>query len=167
MKQIELAHGRGTTVVDDEDYEWLSQHQWRHLGRGYASTKINGVTTLMHRLILGVQGRHNQVDHINGDKLDNRRNNLRRCTNAENHRNMAKMKRRECQSRFKGVGRVSTPGIRWYAHIRSNYKTIHLGCFASEEEAARVYNEAAIRLFGKFAKLNEIPQEDSCFRGAA
>src|SRR4051812_26346733 len=104
LRTIALKYGRGTVLVDDCDYDWLMKHEWRWLGRGYASTKISGVTTLMHRLILGMQGRHNQVDHIDNNKLNNQRANLRRCTNAENHRNMKKSRRGDCP--FKGVGRL-------------------------------------------------------------
>lgn len=158
MKTIELNHGRGTCLVDDEDYEMLVEHDWRLMGRGYASTKIGTKTVLMHRLLLGIvdAGRHIQADHINNNKIDNRRSNLRTCTNAENHRNMAKS-RRVTTSRFKGVRKeVKVRSTDWAATIRHFGKTYQLGRFKTETEAALAYNDAALKYFGEFALLNDI-----------
>lgn len=85
MKQIFLTNGI-TTIVSGKDYPALSKHRWHLHSQGYASTNINGRLVLMHRLIMGTP-RGMDTDHINGDKLDNRRTNLRVCTHAQNQLN--------------------------------------------------------------------------------
>lgn len=158
-KKIPLTQGY-SAIVDDDDYEWLSRWKWRFMparGRtqGYAlrTAYTNGKRTiLMHRQILNApRGKH--VDHINGSGLDNRRCNLRFASIAENARNAAPQQGK--LSRFKGVSRDKRRG-KWTARIVINYRVICLGYFKSEIKAARVYNEAAKRYFGKFARLNEI-----------
>lgn len=160
MKQIPLSQG-GFALVDDEDYSELSKYRWRD-HYGYASRWVRlrsgrgaGCTTLklMHRDILnppdGVE-----VDHINGDRCDNRRANLRLCTKTENQRNSKKHKD-GTTSKYKGVSKRK--GSRLYkAEIRINGKQIYLGNFTDERDAARAYNEMALKHFGAFARLNEI-----------
>jgi hypothetical protein len=142
---MELILKSGAVVLfDEEDSDIVARHNW------YALEYVLSTTTprvRLHRLIMGAK-RGELVDHINGDTLDNRRSNLRFATKAENSRN-ARIK--GGSSRFKGV---SFNG--WAAHIRVDGKLKHLGRFATEEEAARAYNEAAIRHFGEFARLNEL-----------
>jgi hypothetical protein len=95
------------------------------------------------------------IDHINGNGLDCRRENMRVCTNAENRRNMRKTRG---ASRFKGVAKCRTNANRiWHAYIWFNNRKINLGCYPTEEEAARAYNAAALQYHGEFACLNEIP----------
>lgn len=89
-----------------------------------------------------------EVDHANGDGLDCRRSNLRVASHAENVRNA---RSRKGTSKFKGVS-FSKGG--WRAALRVNYKTVHLGRFETEEEAAVAHDEAARRLHGAFARLN-------------
>jgi hypothetical protein len=146
LKTIELTQGR-VALVDDEDFELLEQHSWYfNTGRGYVCSSIGGKTTYIHRLIMHPElGLH--VDHINGDKLDNRRCNLRLCTHAENMRNRVKWRGRK----FKGVSRFRH---KWRAVIGANNITKHLGVFDTEEDAATAYDSAAIQLHGVFAKLN-------------
>jgi hypothetical protein len=157
LKTIPLFNDRGVVLVDDADYEWLSQYTWSYLGRGYATTRLErkGPKVLMHRVLMGVEGRHNQVDHINGNKLDNRRSNLRRCTNAENHRNMRKPRRGSIP--YKGVRRMDTKNDRYYAIIRHEGKNIYLGKFDTMEQAALAYNKAATEMWGEWAYPNVIP----------
>lgn len=162
MREISLANGKGVVKVDDEDFPVVSQIKWHRHPRGYAYGWVSKDGTkrkeLMHRVILGLSGRANQADHINHDKLDNRRENLRRCTNMQNHANKPKPRARVSNFiRYKGVRRSGTPSERWCAAIRTNYKTIHLGSFGTQEEAALAYNRAAVELFGEFACLNEVP----------
>jgi hypothetical protein len=91
------------------------------------------------------------VDHRDGDGLNNMRSNLRFATSRQNAMNRSKWK--SSDSRFKGVHR---DGKRWRAIITLGGKRIHLGCFASDEEAALAYNDAALANYGEFAKLNVI-----------
>lgn len=99
------------------------------------------------------------VDHINGDTLDNRKQNLRICTKAENNRN------RRVNSRlgtvpYKGVYKRKNSKINSYrASVSYQDKTYNLGHYNTPEEAAEVYNNKATELFGEFANLNKIPKE--------
>ena len=96
------------------------------------------------------------TDHINGDGLDNRKQNLRICTHAENLRNRRLGKNNT--SGYKGVSWHKLHKL-WYAHISHNKKLMSLGYFKDKEEAAKAYDRKAIELFGEFAKLN-FPIED-------
>lgn len=150
-KRIELSKGKHA-IVDDADYEWLSHHKWHCTAKGYAARHTyagNGQqkTLYMARAILNSPA-HMDVDHINGNRLDNRRCNLRVCTRAQNSRNRRKWRP---TAKFKGVYEV---GSRYRAVICLNGKNVHLGYFGNEPEAAHAYDVAAIRLHGEFAKLN-------------
>jgi HNH endonuclease/AP2 domain len=93
------------------------------------------------------------VDHINNDPRDNRVVNLRWCTHQQNSRNRRKTKS-ETTSKFKGVTYDKQSKV-WRVQIKCG-KNIYLGCFKTEEEAGRVYNQKALELFGEFAKLNTL-----------
>lgn len=151
-KLIPLSGGKLFAIVDDEDYEYLRKSKWRagepKKGFFYA-TKIGNIR--MHRLIMQAQVGQ-QVDHINGNTLDNRRSNLRICSNQENARN--RYKPVTGLSNYKGVKRSNTVSERWTAQIGLNGKDIHLGSFATQEEAASAYDKAAIEHYGEFAKTN-------------
>ena len=92
------------------------------------------------------------VDHINGNGLDNRLENLRLCSNSENSRNM---RRGRGASNFKGVSWFERDNC-WRSYIVMLGRQLHLGYFDSEAEAARAYDIAAAKLFGEFAKLNGV-----------
>lgn len=92
-----------------------------------------------------------EIDHINGDDCDNRIENLRECSHAENLRNQNKVLG---EVPFKGVTRSSANASRFEASIRLDRKAHHLGTFSSPQDAARAYDKAALRLFGNFAKTN-------------
>lgn len=154
MKKIPLTQGK-FAIVDDADYERLSKWKWRADFKGYAVRErrlrdgVGGRTIRMHREIMEpAEGL--QVEHINGDKADNRRENLRVCTRAENARN--RRKNVNNTTGFKGVRRHSRQnGPRlWVAQV----DLVYLGCYATAEEAARAYDEAALKLHGEFAQLN-------------
>lgn len=155
MKVIQLTRGKFATV-DDEDYEWLSRKNWVFLAGGYAATRGQNpvhpektTQIYMHRLIMGLtHGDKKYVDHINGDKIDNRRGNLRICTNAENMRNRGRTASNT--SGYKGVYRGRQPG-RWRALIMVDGKTISLGQYDHPEEAYAAYCKAAAELHGEFA----------------
>jgi HNH endonuclease len=111
----------------------------------------------MHRIILGLPpGRIPEVDHRNGDGLDNRRSNLRIATPPENGPNQ-RPQRRATSSRFKGVSWHDASHA-WMAKITVRGDQRYLGCYQTEEEAALVYNTAARESFGEFARPNVIPK---------
>lgn len=126
-------------MVDAEDYESLARHRW-HLTHGYVARKVPGTTSQrtrqLHREILGLDfGDARQGDHRNRCKLDNRRENLRIVTNAQNGQNVPGD--RTASSRYRGVSWNTREG-KWKATVRLNGRLHHLGYFASEQEAADV-----------------------------
>ena len=152
MKHVELTNG-GCATVSDCDYELVSAYSWHFVRSGrhmYVKAWANGKKVVMHRLILGAKrGQH--VDHRNGNGLDNRRENIRTCSPAENAMNRRVQKH---SSRYKGV-RLHDNG-KWVARIKIGGKLRHLGCFEVEDNAALAYNREAKRLFGEFALLNDV-----------
>jgi hypothetical protein len=110
----------------------------------------------MHRIIARA-GPDDFVDHRDENGLNNRRDNLRICTHAQNLRNRQKPRGRKTSSRFKGVTfaphNKSKP---WMAQLKVDYKRLYLGYYATEEEAAEAYNKAALLHHGDFANLNVI-----------
>jgi hypothetical protein len=128
-------------VRKTDDVRWVYAY---HMIRGF------GKEVALHRLLLGAAPGE-ICDHINGDTLDNRLRNLRICTNAENLRNT--QRRAPHGSKFKGVTRIKGTD-KWRAQIMKDGKKFNLGCFLSEEFAAKVYDAAARELFGEFARCN-------------
>lgn len=147
-------------TVDEEDYIYLSQFKWNARmtpNTVYATSKINGKTIQMHRLIMQAP-KCILVDHKDRNGLNNIKENLRFCTYSQNLMNSHKPNG-AVSSKFKGVVFDSENGIRktcWKASICINGKRINLGRFRTEIEAARAYNEAAILHFKDFARLNEL-----------
>jgi ribosomal 50S subunit-recycling heat shock protein len=154
MKEIQLTQGK-VALVDDEDYEYLNQWKWHiHNSRGYyyAARNINGGKLFMHRAIIKPT-KDVFIDHVNRLTLDNTKINLRICTKAENCRNR-KISTLNT-SGYKGVAYIKNLN-KYRATIRFNNKQMHLGYYIIPIDAARAYNEAAIKFHGEFANLNKI-----------
>ena len=142
------------TIIDGEDYERIKHLHWFYgVGNYYVGANLgNGKQVLLHRLIMETpKGLH--TDHKNGNKLDNRKSNLRICTPSQNQFNSRKIIKKS--SRFKGVSWYKRHKL-WKAYIVKNGIQIHLGYFKCEEEAAKIYNAKASELFGKYCCLNEV-----------
>ncbi len=160
MKEIKLSQGK-VALVDDEDFEYLNQFKWfAHKARGiyYAdrhSPRSHYKRTFirMHREILKLKDSRIMVDHINHNGLDNRRENLRSCTNQQNGMNRKSVK--NSSSEFKGVSWHSV-NKNWLVQIQKGKDKFYLGYFSSETDAARAYNKKAQELFGEFANLNNV-----------
>jgi hypothetical protein len=151
VKTLHLSQGK-TAIVDDEDYERVSSRKW-HYNCGYVKTNdySNGhIIIKLHRFILNAP-ENMIVDHINGDKLDNRKENLRLCTQNENTKNARK--RASATSKYKGVSFPKTRN-KWQVQIQLNKKKMHVGYYTDEIEAAKAYDKKAAELFGEYAVLN-------------
>ena len=156
MKQIPLTQGK-IALVDDEDYERLNRHRWYAQKSRYTyyavrkSSRKQGKqrTIYMHKEILDIPLGF-ETDHKNHFGLDNRKANIRSCTRGENQHNR---RQQNGASKYKGV--TWYKGLRkWQAQIRFDGKTIHLGQFYLEIDAARTYDRKAKELFGEFAHTN-------------
>lgn len=150
--EISLRDGR-VCLVDSADIPLLSQFKWWATKGGRTSYAItlgaDGKQVAMHTMLMPEAL---EIDHINGDGLDNRRANIRACSHAENSRN--RRKHNNAKSRFKGVWPVE--GGRWRAQIEQNGEKLPLGTFDTEVRAAAQYDRAARLFFGAFARTNEM-----------
>jgi len=166
MIEIELTQGK-VAIVDDEDAD-LALLNW-YYDKGYARRNIPGDNgkqkqELLHRVVyerkLGRELRPGeQVDHVDRNTVDDRRENLRLATNAQNGANQGKPKG-TYSSEYKGVC-WNKQNKNWRAVIMVNQKSIHLGYFIEEFEAALAYDRAAKEYFGEFACLNFPIEEES------
>ena len=156
VKEIPLTKGL-VALIDDEDYERVNQYKWyacKNSNTYYVKHTINHHSKfLLHRFILGVKP-NEQVDHINGNGLDNRICNLRITTQSQNLMNRKKFTRL-CSSKYKGVCWCKQTH-KWSAKIQVNGKRKHLGRFLNEDDAGKAYNEAAKKHYGEYARLNQI-----------
>jgi len=155
-----------STVVDEEDYKTFRLWEYklyRHIGRTttYIRAYKNGKIIGIHRLIMGLENAPKTVcvDHIDHNGLNNYRSNLRITNNKGNQYNKRKALSAKTSSIYKGVcfdaDKSKNP---WVAYIRlSTGKQKHLGCYRTQEEAARSYNKAATGYYGNMAFLNLLP----------
>ena len=161
MKTIPLTQGK-FAIVDDEDYEELNKYKWHaikddhtyyaartvYLGGGRKNRKRRIIQ--MHRQILQALPEQ-QIDHKNGNGLNNRRCNIRFCTHSQNQQNQRAQKSKS--SKYKGIY-WHKRDKKWATMIQYNKKRIHLGYFDNEIKAAKAYDKKAKELFGEFANCN-------------
>ena len=154
MKEIPLTRWQ-VALCDDEDFDSLVQHSWyAHWSKTsqcfYAISRINGKLVRMHRWLFGLtQGK--EIDHVDGNGINNQRLNLRLCSRSQN---MANTRLRvNNTSGYKGVDLHQCTG-KWRALIQVQHKRIHIGLFCSATEAALAYDKVASQYFGQFASTN-------------
>lgn len=156
MTRIPLTQGK-TAIVDDDMAAQLSAYRWHafQIGRcWYAATSVNGTRIYMHRMVMQVTG--GDIDHINHDGLDNRKENLRWA--ERRGLNIANSRMPTGRSGYRGVtvksGRFANHVNPFMAQIKVKGRNLKLGNFGTAEEAARAYDRAAQQHFGEFATLN-------------
>lgn len=162
MKEILLSEKkRLVALVDDEDYELISSFVWRAIRPSLRSKTFYAINEkmsdykrsciYMHRIILSASDDHVEIDHVNRNGLDNRRLNLRICSHSQNLMNTPL--RENKTSKYRGV-HWDRERDKWMTTIRMNGKTISLGRFDSEEDAAMAFDRAAMARCSEFASLN-------------
>lgn len=172
MRKLKTSNGY-TFLVDNEDYNKVIQWSWYgndtksdyvviqrtgYCKEYYKKTGYCSKTIKLSRFLMGVTDRHLTVDHIDNNPLNNQRSNLRICTQKENSRNKSPYK--NSTSKYLGVHRIfpdrKNGEKRYRATIRPPEGRIQLGVFANETEAAKAYNVAAKKIYGKYANLNKV-----------
>jgi hypothetical protein len=143
--EIPLTKGK-YAVIDNDDFKRVSKYKWCLDGR-YAKGYVNGKQIRLHVFVTNAK-LGEEIDHINGDGLDNRKCNLRVCTKSQNQMNKGIILN---HTGYKGVH--SRKSGLFYAQIWVG-KNIHLGSFKTAKEAADAYDEAALQVYGSFAKTN-------------
>jgi len=156
MKYIDLSKqgknkGKYQTLVDDKDYDRLNKFRWSITNNGYAIRRSKYGYFLMHREIIEIPNGY-EADHINGNKLDNRKQNLRIATRSQNNANQRINSYNT--SGYKGVSWNKTLKL-WMAYIKVDGKR-YVKWAKNKEKAAEKYNQMAKEYFGEFAKLNII-----------
>ena len=139
--------------VSIDDYEWLSRWKWYLSAKGYPKRTLrNGppYAVFMHKAIVCAP-KNQMVDHVNRNKLDNRRSNLRLCNASENSANAGHA---PGVSGYRGVSRSISKTSPWQASIYRSGKPIHIGVFSCPIEAAKARDRVAQALHGEFAILN-------------
>lgn len=141
-------HGEqtGVAIIDAEDHNKCKEHKWYLSKRGYPTSRINRKLICLHKYLFPVKN----TDHKDRDKMNNRKNNLRECTQSQNTINRSPW---EKTSKYKGVYFVKK-NCKWHAGIRYNNIRKSLGYFIKEIEAAKAYDIAAIKYHKNFACLN-------------
>lgn len=153
MKILKLTNG-GHTKLDDRDFEWANQWKWQQNKDGYAirsgyARYQSGRYIYLHRELLTISETKKHGDHINHNRLDNRRKNLRVCTYQQNNANKSKQKNNT--SGFTGVTKSRNT---WKAFTYFNNQRIHIIQTTDKEEAAYIRDQFVLQLFGNFANTN-------------
>ena len=173
--------GKHTIIIDTEDWDKVKEHRWC-IGATTATSRYPYVVTkmlhpderwrhytwqgkerrerrrtalLLHHAIVGKPQKGKVVDHINHNGLDNRKENLRLVTRSQNNQNSRSNK--NSSSQYKGVYWYKSYN-KWRAKLAHRGKSIHVGYFSCEHEAALAYNKKALELWGENAHLNEVEQ---------
>jgi hypothetical protein len=148
--EVRLLNRSGATVgvalIDECDLPLITISKWSLMAVGYALGWRDGKNILMHRLIMNAQTGQ-EIDHANGNRLDNRRANLRFVTRSQNNAN----RRKPGPNRFKGICKAR--GL-WLAQTKINGRPVFIGYFKTDVEAAKAYDAKAVELFGEFAHTN-------------
>ncbi len=150
MKQIYLTQGK-VAFVDDEDLEALSKSKWCYATVGYAVSRSSGELVYMHHCIIGKPPAGQLLDHIDLNKLNNQKRNLRFVNHSDSLRNRARFNRLKVGSQYKGVSKV---GEKWRAVISIDGKPKHIGCYPTELEAAHAFDRKAIEVYGDSMRRN-------------
>lgn len=150
-RAVPLNNGK-YALVDIEDYDRVMEYNW-WFSNGYATAAVNGTKNRMHRFIMNITDPKTVVDHKFHNTLDNRKSQLRICTQSQN--SMNSRSKTGSSSKYKGVT-WHTRNNKWEARIGSNGKKHYLGTFENEEDAAKAYNKKALELFGEFALTNNV-----------
>jgi hypothetical protein len=167
MKEIQLTKGKVALVDDDDWIRCLQQGRWHCLKphgneskTSYAANNNNKGCVLLHRFILRLIDNSKQVDHIDGNGLNNQKNNLRIVDKFQQARNVRKISTKT-YAKYKGVTYNSKPTLtkHWRAYIKIHGKQVSLGYHLTEDAAAREYNLKAKELFGNYASFNIIEKE--------
>jgi hypothetical protein len=155
MQKVSLTQSK-FALVDDEDFNRVNLHKWffhsgyacrtQYMGGG-AKHRINKLRT-MHRFIIGNPPLGKEIDHVNMNKLDNRKCNLRFCTRSENKQNGGVY-----ITNKSGKKGVRQHYLKWEARITKNYHTYYLGLFNSKNKAVLAYAQACHKLHGEFGRI--------------
>jgi len=150
---IPLTQGRWT-IIDTKNLQLINNYTWKY-HKNYVKSKQHDKDLFLHRLITNAPF-DKVVDHIDGNPLNNLESNLRICSCKENAHNRKQISTNNTIG-YKGLKKV---GIKYQVYITNNSKQLYLGTFPTKKEAAIAYNNAAIKYFGEFARLNDITDEE-------
>lgn len=153
---VELMCGEKKVLLDSDDLDKVTKYQWSIGSHGYATSGAGSKQILMHRLIANLDDTGKVIDHINRNKLDNRKSNLRICSPSENSMNKGVQNNNKLG--FKGV--TKTAEGNYQAIITFNGRPMYLGRYATPELAFKSYELVASSLFGEFYKPTSIPTDE-------
>lgn len=155
MKKIKIGNSTKFIIVDDKDFESLNSHKWLVNKGGYPLTRYKNKLVLLHKLLTDFPETNslNVCDHINRNRLDYRRQNLRVATRIQNNANRKPNKNTETKGVYFDKRPLKKP---FQAYICVDNGKVHLGYFSTREEASRAYNKEATKRWGSFALLNPV-----------
>ena len=162
VKKIKLTQGK-SALVDDEDFDYLNQWKWHVDSNGYAVhskhcylgyKKYKNTCIYLHRAVLKAQAGQ-MIDHKDGNRLNNQKQNLRFCSPSQNVANK-KNQKNKITSIYRGVDYNPRFRKKWRTRIQKDRYQIEIGRFDNEYNAALAYNNKARELFGEFARINNV-----------